>query len=139
MDSQDSSAGCIFTHGGFSRAQERSSDSLKLRSELPYLLEPPPKPARFPLKKSSQWLIAWRGSGKASTLQKKTKAGIRKAEPPKAPERSIVGCFFVPYYLWWLRWDTFRVAAGISKPVWAATTEIRNSCGSDFNRRRLPA
>lgn len=97
MDSQDSSTGCIVTHGGFSRAQARSSDSLKLRSELPCLLEPPPKPARFPLKKLSQRLIARRGAGKACRLQKKTEAGIRKAD------------------------------------------ESRNSCGSDFNPRGVPA
>lgn len=143
MDNQDSSTGCIVTHGGFSRALERSSDSSKLRSELPSLLEPPPKPARFHLKKSSRRLIAQREAGEVSTLQQKTEAGIRKAEPPKAPEHAIVACFFVLSYLWWLKRGTFMVAGdfgiGISKSVWAATTESRNSCGSDFNPRGVLA
>lgn len=143
MDNQDSSTGCVVPRGGSGREPERSSDSSTLGLELSSRLEPPPKPKGFSLKKSSLQLIELQLMGKVSVIQQKTEAGIRTLESTQAPEHAKMACFFVSSYLWWLRRGTFTVAgsfgSGCSNPVWATTTEIRTSCGSDFNPKRLPA
>lgn len=143
MDNQDSSTGSVVPHGGSSREPERSSDSSTLGLELLSLLEPPPKLKLFPLKKSSLRLIALWLAGKVSSLQQKTEAGIRTLKLTQAPKHATMACFFVRASLWWLRQGTSMVAgsfgSGCSNSVWATTTEIRTSCGSDFNPKRLPA
>ena len=142
MDNQNNGTGCVVAHSGTSRTLERSSDSSTLGSDLLSLLELPLKLKWFSLKKSSLCLIALQLAGKVPLLQQKTEAGIRTIELAQALEHATTACFFVPSCLWWLRQGTFMVAgsfgSGCSKPVWATTTEIRTSCGSDFNPKRLP-
>lgn len=144
MDNQDSSTGCVVTHGGFSGETGRSSDSSKLRSELPSLLEPPPK--LLPLKKSSLRLIALRLAGKVSSLQQKTEAGIRKAEPLISAKTRNQGVFFNANLTtqWWLRRGIFMVTGNLMRPVFRNPFELpplrfETRAVATLTHQRLPA